>query len=118
MMTSTAKPRKSKPLLMPEQAIGRLARTFRGIARKLWPSNDYFVQEDLIQEMNLACLAVRTPMTAKTFVSLALCRAIDYLDREARHRRLIQMDHAKLVRLSDACQRITARPEPESRARS
>jgi hypothetical protein len=101
MMTSTVKQTKSTPLLTSQEAVESLANTFKRMARKLWPSNERSVQEDLVQEMNLACLSVRVPMKAKTFISVAFCRAVDYLDREARHERLLILPHEKLVKLSD-----------------
>jgi hypothetical protein len=101
MKTSTERRKKSRPLLTAHQAVEQLAKPFERMARRLWPSTERAVQEDLVQEMNLACLCVQTPMQDKTFFSLALCRAMDYLDREARHERLQLMPHHKLVRLSD-----------------
>ncbi len=94
-------PVKQAKLLTSTEAVELLASKFKRIARRLWPSNERRIKEDLVQEMNLACLKVSVPMTAKTFTAVAISRAIDYLDREERHERLTMMAPDKLALLSD-----------------
>jgi hypothetical protein len=89
-------PAKKKTLLMPEEAAQRLIPKFKRMARNLRP-RDPHLRADLIQEMCLACLSIHIPMTLTTYCSHALRRALDYLEKEERSRRLHQ-DYKELCR--------------------
>ena len=93
--------------ITPEQAVEQLAPLFRRVARRLWPSRQRCLRDDLVQEMNLACLAVKKPMPASYFYSRAVNDAIDFLIHEKRHDRLKLMPHKDVCEIIEAGQRLS-----------
>ena len=70
-----------KMLLMPHEAAERLLPKFKKTARHLRP-NDPLMRQDLVQEMCLACLTIRIPMSLSSFCAHAVRRALNYLEKE------------------------------------